>query len=103
MSRPLIINFAPTGMVPTRAMIFLVPLSVDEIVENVHEAAELGITIAHVHVREPDGRPSCRPELFAEVCRRIRRLAPELGHLCFIERTAFHQFWGAQRPADAAR
>ena len=35
--RPLVINFIPTGMVPTKAMNPNVPISVAEIVEQVHE------------------------------------------------------------------
>jgi uncharacterized protein (DUF849 family) len=65
-------------MVPTRAMSPHVPISVEEIVEAVHRAVELGITIAHLHAREADGTPSCRGDLYAEIITRIRRFAPEL-------------------------
>ena len=50
--RPLIINLAPTGMVPTRQMSPRVPLQPDEIVADVVAAAGLGITIAHLHARD---------------------------------------------------
>ncbi len=74
----LIINFVPTGMVPTRAMSPHVPISVTEIVEDVHRARELGITIAHLHAREVDGTPSCRAELYGEIISSVRRFAPDL-------------------------
>ena len=55
----LIINFTPTGMVPTKSMTPHVPVTVNEIVEEVHEAYELGITLVHLHAREADtGEPT---------------------------------------------
>ena len=45
----LIINLTPTGMIPTKKMTPHVPVSVSEIIENVHEANELGITMVHLH------------------------------------------------------
>ena len=43
----LIVNFAPTGMIPTREMTPHVPLSAAEIVEDIHQAVEVGITVVH--------------------------------------------------------
>jgi len=43
----LIINFTPTGMIPTKEMTPYVPISPSEIIEQVHEAWELGITLVH--------------------------------------------------------
>ena len=40
----LIINFTPTGMLPTKEMTPQVPISVNEIIDDVHEAFEIGIT-----------------------------------------------------------
>jgi uncharacterized protein (DUF849 family) len=37
----LIINFTPTGMIPTKEMTPHVPIGVNEIVEDVHEALEI--------------------------------------------------------------
>ncbi len=48
----LIVNFTPTGMIPTREMTPHVPISAQEIVENVHEAVEIGITIVHLYARD---------------------------------------------------
>ncbi len=45
----LIVNFAPTGMIPTREMTPHVPLSAAEIVEDIHQAVEVGITMVHIH------------------------------------------------------
>jgi uncharacterized protein (DUF849 family) len=51
--KKLIINFTPTGMIPTKEMTSHVPLSVIEIIEDVHSAWEAGITMLHLHARDP--------------------------------------------------
>jgi len=45
----LIVNFAPTGMIPTREMTPHVPLSTTEIIEDIHQAVEVGITTVRIH------------------------------------------------------
>jgi len=39
------INFCPTGMIPIKKMTPEVPVSAAEIIEQVHEANEIGISI----------------------------------------------------------
>lgn len=74
----LIINFTPTGIIPTREMTPHVPLSPDEIIADVQAACQLGITMVHLHVRDAAGQPSLDPALYAEVIAGIRRFAPDL-------------------------
>ncbi len=79
MSEKLIINFAPTGMIPTKEMTPHVPISVPEIVEDVHAACELGITMVHLHARDPQsGRPTYHADVYAAIISGIRRFAPDL-------------------------
>ena len=74
-----IVNFTPTGMLPTREQSPYVPLSTSEIVDDVLAAAEIGITAVHLHVRDPHtGAPDFRRERYAAVIDGIRRYAPEL-------------------------
>ena len=47
MSPLTLINLAPTGMIPTRAMTPHVPLSVEEIVSDVRRCAEHGVSIVY--------------------------------------------------------
>jgi UDP-N-acetylbacillosamine N-acetyltransferase len=62
----LIVNFAPTGMIPTKEMTPHVPLSVAEIVEDVHRAVEIGISMVHLHARdEVTGEPACQARISA--------------------------------------
>ena len=79
MTHPLIVNFTPTGMIPTKAMTPHVPISVQEIVEDVHRAVEIGITMVHLHARdEKTEEPTYRKELYGQIIEGIRRYAPEL-------------------------
>lgn len=75
----LIVNFTPTGMIPTREMTPYVPVSVSEIVEEVHAAWEAGITMLHLHARDPlTGKSTHKKEVYAEMIEKIRSYAPEL-------------------------
>ena len=75
----LIINFTPTGMIPTKTMTPHVPTTINEIVEDVHRAYELGITLAHIHARdEITGVPTYKKEVYAELISGIRKYAPDL-------------------------
>lgn len=75
----LIVNFAPTGMIPTKDLTRHVPLSVSEIIEDVHEAWELGITMVHIHARDPDTkRSSTSTALYGKIIEGVRSFAPDL-------------------------
>ena len=67
MANELIINFCPTGIVPTKRDNPFVPESASEIIEQVHEAWEMGITITHLHARDENGNPDpCSAEAMAQ-------------------------------------
>jgi uncharacterized protein (DUF849 family) len=74
----LILNLAPTGMVPTRSMSPHVPLQPEEIVADVLRAADAGITIAHLHARDEQGEPTHHKEVFARIIGGIRDKRPDL-------------------------
>jgi uncharacterized protein (DUF849 family) len=75
----LIINFAPTGMIPTKKMTPYVPVSATEIIEDVRAAWEKGITMLHLHARDPlTGESTHSREVFAEIIEGVRSYAPEL-------------------------
>lgn len=75
---PLILNLAPTGMVPTRAQSPHLPVQPDEIVRDVLAAADRGITIAHLHARDEQDRPTHRKEVYARIIGGIRARRPDL-------------------------
>lgn len=70
--KPVVITVAPTGAEVTRADNPALPHTPAEIAADALACAEAGASIVHLHVREEDGRPSSRPELFAEVIQRIQ-------------------------------
>ncbi len=75
----LIINFTPTGMIPTKAKNPHVPTSVSEIVEEVHEAFELGITMVHLHARDEESQaPTHKKEVYGRILEGLRKYCPEL-------------------------
>ena len=75
----IIINFAPNGMLPTKAMTPHVPVTVNEIIEDVHKATEAGITMTHLHARdEVTGQPTYKKEIYARIIEGIRKYAPTL-------------------------
>ncbi|MGB5437057.1 MAG: 3-keto-5-aminohexanoate cleavage protein [Maribacter sp.] len=79
MNDKIIINFTPTGMIPTKKMTPYVPLSVSEIVEDVRLATEIGITMVHLHAMDPvTQEPTYKKEIYAEIIEGIRKYAPEL-------------------------
>ncbi len=79
MDNKLIINFTPTGMIPTKGMTPHVPVTVNEIVEDVHKACEIGITMVHLHARdEMSHEPTYQKEIYGEMIAGIRKYAPDL-------------------------
>lgn len=72
--QPLIINLACTGVIPTRAMSPHVPLSHQEIVDDVARCMELGVQMVHLHARDAQGVQSADPELYGRMIESIRAL-----------------------------
>ncbi len=68
----IIINFTPTGMLPMKSTTPHVPINVSEIVHEVKNAIDLGITMVHLHARDEDGLPTYKKEIYAEIIRGIR-------------------------------
>ncbi len=73
----LIVNFCPTGMIPTKAMTPHVPVSVSEVVDDACRALELGVAIVHLHARDDDGCPTWRGEIYEGMILGIRRHHPD--------------------------
>jgi 3-keto-5-aminohexanoate cleavage enzyme len=75
---PAVITVAVTGADVFRDTNPNVPYTTEEIANSAIGASEAGATIAHLHVREDDGTPSGRPELFVDAIDRIRAGCPIL-------------------------
>ena len=75
-SKPVVITAAITGADVTRDDNPNVPYTPAEIAESSLRSVEAGAAIVALHVREDDGTPSGRPELFIQVIDQIRAGAP---------------------------
>lgn len=71
-SSPAVLTVAITGADVFRENNPNIPYTTEEIANSTIEAAAAGATVAHLHVREDDGTPSGRPELFVDAIDRIR-------------------------------
>lgn len=88
-----IVNFAPTGMIPTKEMTPHVPITVSEIVEDVHKAWEIGITMVHLHARdESTGEPTYQAKVYRDIIAGIRRFAPDLVVCVSLSGRTYHEF-----------
>ncbi len=72
MKNKVFVSCAVTGSGDTAGKHPDLPITPKQIAEASIEAAKAGAAIAHIHVREEDGRPSRRIELYKEVVDRIR-------------------------------
>ena len=106
-----IINLCPTGMVPTKGMTPHVPITPKEIAASVAFCAELGASIAHIHPRDDEGKPTADPEVFKRVVSEIRTLndiiiicATTSGRLwnTFDKRSALLKLKGDYKPDMAS-
>jgi 3-keto-5-aminohexanoate cleavage enzyme len=89
----LIINFTPTGMIPTKKMTSHVPVSVQEIVEDVHEAVETGITMVHLHARDAQtGEPAYKAEVYEQLISGVRKFSPDLVIAVSLSGRNFKEF-----------
>ncbi|HUT47249.1 MAG TPA: 3-keto-5-aminohexanoate cleavage protein [Sedimentisphaerales bacterium] len=75
----LIVNFTPTGMIPTKEMTPHVPITPDEIIENVRRAVDIGITMVHLHARDAaTGKSTYKAEAYGEIIAGIRSFSKDL-------------------------
>jgi len=75
----MIINVALTGAVPGKADNPLVPIGPEEIAADAVACAEAGAAVVHLHVRDEEGAPVHRRDLYERAIAPIREEAPELA------------------------
>ena len=107
-----IVNFTPTGMIPTRDLTPFVPLTVDEVIEDVLNAAELGVNMVHLHARDPiTGEPTYKKEVYGEIIHGIRKHNKDIvlgvstsgrKHNTFIKRSECLDLEGELKPDFAS-
>lgn len=73
-----IINFTPTGTQTTRNNSFA-PLTANEIIDSVHEANEIGISIVHLHARdEVTLENTYKKKVYQKIIDGVKKHCPEL-------------------------
>ena len=70
--KKLIVNLAPTGMIPTRKMTPHVPLTPEEIIADVQKCGKIGVSMVHLHARDNNGVPTYKKEVFAKIIAGIK-------------------------------
>lgn len=76
MTTPAIVTVAITGNIPTKADNPAIPITIKEQVESTHEAFEAGATLAHVHVRDDNGKPCSDADRFLALKEGIEKHCP---------------------------
>ncbi|MCC6679653.1 MAG: 3-keto-5-aminohexanoate cleavage protein [Phycisphaeraceae bacterium] len=88
-----ILNFTPTGMIPTKDMTPHVPVQVNEIVDQVLEVVALGVNMVHLHARdEKTGQPTYRKDVYGRIIEPIRKAHPELVICVSLSGRDFNEF-----------
>jgi len=67
-----------------------IPITPNEIIADVLACADLGVSIAHIHAREENGKPSWRKEIVAEIIAGIR----EKNDSIILNTTTSGRDWG---------
>ncbi len=73
-----IITVAPTGAWPTKEHNPAIPLTPREIADDVFECHQAGAAIAHLHMRDKDGKGTMDKERFRETVGLIREKCPDI-------------------------
>lgn len=77
-ARPLIVNAALTGMVPSRADNADVPLTPEEIAADAERCVRAGASVVHLHARDDDGSATYRSDIYAEIVAKVRERCPDV-------------------------
>lgn len=72
------LSFCPTGMVPQKSDTPHIPISPQEIAEQVNLVSQIGITSVHLHARNEDGSPAWERKNFERTIELIKDKNPEL-------------------------
>ncbi|MFK0113340.1 3-keto-5-aminohexanoate cleavage protein [Streptomyces sp. NPDC091217] len=70
--RTVVITVAPTGGMATKEQSPHLPVTPQEIADDVARCAEAGASVVAVHARRPDGLATCDPEVYSEINALIR-------------------------------
>lgn len=69
-------------MIPTKLLNKNTPTSPNEIIEQTQEAYEMGITVAHLHARLDNEKPTYEKTVYNKIIEGLRKLCSELILCC---------------------
>ena len=85
---PLIINVCLSGVVPTKEITSLVPISEEEIIEDAIRVFDAGARIVHIHAFDNNGNATWKASVFERIITGIRRERPDL--ICCVSCSGRH-------------
>lgn len=72
-NKKFVLNFVPTGIIPTKEMNPNIPIYAEEIIEQILEVSYMGVNMVHLHARDKNtGNPTYKKEVYAEIIEGIR-------------------------------
>ena len=74
----LIINLAPTGMVPTTADNSSVPVDIGTIAADAAVCRTAGASMIHLHARDENQAPAWRSDIYREIVLAVREKCPDV-------------------------
>lgn len=48
------------------------PITADEIAQSAYDCCQAGAAIVHLHARDKDGKPTCDPQVYAEIVAKVK-------------------------------
>lgn len=106
-----IINVAPTGMVPTTADNPAVPVTAESIALDCQRCRAAGGAIFHLHARDTDESATYRSDIYREIIRAVRTKSPDIivcvstsgrTHKEFAQRSEVLDIDGDEKPEMAS-
>lgn len=70
--RKVVITIAPTGNVPTKKDTPHVPITPQEIADDIFKCYQAGASVAHIHTRGEDGKPAINLKITKEIVERVK-------------------------------
>lgn len=97
-SNKVVLTVALCGNGSTKAMTPYVPEQPDELVRDIVECAKAGAAVAHIHVRDRDGKATMSTDVFKEVCDKTREACAKEGlDICLNLTTSGSRFTWEER------
>jgi 3-keto-5-aminohexanoate cleavage enzyme len=90
--KKLIINLAPTGIIPTKEMTEYVPITPEEIARDVCACQKWGVSMVHLHARDAAGKPTYQKEVYARIIAQVREKCPDLILIVSTSGRVFNEF-----------